>query len=197
MPRPVELLPSQQSASSPQPRRPRRAFLLLGVVLATGLGIGLFSGVGSNGSRTATVGGPAPAFSLPRLAGPGNVGTPADGGGGGRPAVLLFFASWCTPCQQEIPALAAAYRAQGRGSSAVPVIGVDVLDPRSQAKAFVDRSGVTFPVAVDATGRVTEGLYAFIGPPAAVFISRDGTIVHIARGSITPRQLLSWEARLR
>jgi len=183
----------------PPRRRPRLVFLVVGIVLATGLGIGLFSSIGTGPSGPPAPGRAAPSFSLPELGGGGTVGTPQNGGGGGRPAVLVFFASWCAPCQAEMPALSAAYRTQqhhGGRLARVAVIGVDTADPTTQALSFVHRSQVTFPVAADRAYDVTEGSYYFNGDPDAVFIDGTGTIVHITHGAITPAQLLHWEDRL-
>jgi cytochrome c biogenesis protein CcmG, thiol:disulfide interchange protein DsbE len=174
-------------------------FLLVGVVLAAGLGFGLFSTVGSGRSGPPAPGVPAPSFSLPRLGGGGTVGAPADGGGGGRPAVLVFFASWCAPCQAEMPAIATAYASQQRHGgrlARIAVIGVDTADPTSQALAFVHKSKVTFPVGADRAYDVTEGSYYFNGDPDAVFIDGNGTIVHIVHGAITAAQLVHWENKL-
>jgi thiol-disulfide isomerase/thioredoxin len=174
-------------------------FLLVGVVLAAGLGVGLFSTIGTGRHGPPSPGSAAPSFSLPRLGGHGTVGTPEDGGGNGRPAVLVFFASWCAPCQAEMPALASAYSAQQRHGgklAGIAVIGVDTADPPSQALVFVHKSMVTFPVAADRVFIVTEGTYFFDGDPDAVFIDGDGTIVHITRGAITPAQLVHWEDKL-
>ncbi len=125
---------------------------MIGLVLAVALGIGLFTGVGTGGSGgRPAAGDPVPAFSLARVGGGGTVGVPADGGGNGRPAVLLFFASWCEPCQAEMPALAAAYRHQQRQHSRLPPQvalhrGGRAATPQPQRERFVRPSGVTFPV---------------------------------------------------
>jgi thiol-disulfide isomerase/thioredoxin len=188
--------PDTDQAVVVEPRRPRLIFLGVGIVLATALGIGLFSSLGTPKQVVPAVGATAPSFSLGRLGGGGTVGTPADGGGSGRPVVLVFFASWCTPCAAEMPALAAVYRHQSpRGR--IQVIGVDGMDPTKDALAFVRRSGVGFPVAADPLYQVTEGLYFFTGDPDAVFIDSDGTIAGIVRGPITAAQLTAWERRLR
>jgi cytochrome c biogenesis protein CcmG/thiol:disulfide interchange protein DsbE len=165
------------------------------LVLAGALAVVLFSSLGSKGTPIPTVGSPAPAFSLTALGGRGTVGIPADGGSGGRPVVLVFFASWCPPCRAEMPALAHAYRDQPRRSR-VAIVGVDGMDSPAAARRFVQASGVTFPVAADSRYSVTEALYALTGEPDAVFVKGDGTIARIVHGPITAAELLAWERTL-
>jgi cytochrome c biogenesis protein CcmG, thiol:disulfide interchange protein DsbE len=189
-----------EADAAPGARRPRPVFLVLGLVLATALGIGLFTSFGTTHTSTRpSVGSPAPAFSLPALSGSGTVGTPQDGGGNGRGAVLLFFASWCAPCQTEMPALATAYRQihdAGGPASHVAVLGVDGSDETGAARAFVATSGIGFPVGADHSYSVTQGLYFFTGLPEAVFITASGTIAHIDYGPISPAELTTWMQRL-
>jgi cytochrome c biogenesis protein CcmG, thiol:disulfide interchange protein DsbE len=187
--------PGPSDPAVPPQQRPRLIFLAVGIVLAAALGVGLFTSFGTTTQSVPAVGSVAPAFTLSVLGGSGMVGTPADGGGGGKPAVLVFFASWCTPCQAEIPAIAATFRHQSK-KSRVQVIGVDGEDPVNQALRFVHSSGVTFPVVADSDYQVTEGLYYFRGDPDAVFINGNGVIAHIVRGPITSAELLTWEHRL-
>jgi thiol-disulfide isomerase/thioredoxin len=173
--------------------------LLLGVVLAIALGVGLFTSFGSSPtSGQLQVGELAPAFSLPKLTGAGRVGVPADGGGHGRPAVVLFFASWCAPCRAEIPALARIYRQQQASRSPlakVALLGVDTADPEPNALNFVRSSGVTFPVAADAQYVVIDR-YGFVGDPDAVFVEGNGTVAGIEEGPLSAASLVSWEHRL-
>jgi cytochrome c biogenesis protein CcmG/thiol:disulfide interchange protein DsbE len=192
--------PTEHPAAPPIRRKPRKVFLLIGLVAAGALAIGLFTGVGTRSSSGPPgVGSTAPSFALPRLGAAGQVGTPADGGGSGHPAVVLFFASWCKPCHVEMPALAAAYRQQrqaGGKLSRLAVIGVDVLDPTGDGLAFAHQEGMTFPIGSDSDASVTQGLYDFVGPPEAVFINGDGTIAHIQRGPMSAAQLRSWERKI-
>jgi peroxiredoxin len=185
---------------APSPRRPRKAFLIVGLVAAAGLAIGLFTGVGTGGTASRpVVGGPAPTFSLPRLGGTGTVGTPTNGGGNGHPAVLLFFGNWCPSCHTELPALASAIHTQqqsGGPLARVQVIGVDDFDRTADAQAFIQSSGVTFPVGFDPTAVVTNGLYYLPGDPAAVFIEGNGTISAIKYGPITVDQLTTLAKKL-
>jgi peroxiredoxin len=180
-------------------RRPRKVFLLIGSVAAAILAVGLFTSLGTSHTTASQVGGPAPDFSLPTVAGTGRVGTPGSGGGHGTPAVLLFFGSWCSVCHSELPPLAATVRKQQQAHGAlsrIAVIGVDSYDTRSTAGSFLRASGVTFPVALDSVAQVTNGLYAFTGDPETVFIGGDGTISAIKLGPLSPAAFVSLERRL-
>ena len=135
-------------------------------------------------TTTAKVGGPVPTFSLKNLMGPGTVGVPQDGGGKGKAAVLIFFASWCGPCQEEMPSLAAAVQHGEAGNAAV--IGIDGADQVGAATAFVQKNGVTFPVGIDSMYAVTSGQFGFSGLPETVFVNAKGIITEIRFGATTP-----------
>ena len=122
--------PASGAPASAPPRKPRKIFLVVGLVLAAALGVGLFTSVGTKkNAGPPQAGGQVPSFSAPRLNGSGTVRVPADGGGGGTPAVLLFFGEWCTQCHTELPPLAAAVRRQERGGRSV---GQGARDRRGQ-----------------------------------------------------------------
>jgi peroxiredoxin len=180
--------------------RRRRAGLLVVAVVVVGLGIGLFTSVGTSaGSGPPHAGGTAPAFSLPGVNVATSVGTPGNGGGDGHPVVVLFMGDWCTICHSEIPPLAARIKSLqvGHGAlSRVAVIGVDSEDTLADAQAFIKGSGVTFPVGDDATAHVMSGLSGFEGDPYAVFIEGNGTILAIHPGPLSPGQLVSFERKL-
>jgi len=154
----------------------------------------------ASGTTVAGAGRPVPRFALPALgAAKKKVGVPVDGGGGGRPAILLFFASWCPPCRRELPALAATYRQQQNEHSRlakVAVIGIDANDPTSNALAFVRSSGVTFPVGADVSFSVTQTLFDFSHLPESVFVAGNGTIAGIHLGPLSSSRFTSWERTL-
>jgi cytochrome c biogenesis protein CcmG/thiol:disulfide interchange protein DsbE len=115
---------------------------------------------------------PAPAFSLPELLTPERTVTLAAFNG--KPLVINFWASWCFPCQTEMPLLESAYRSN-HGS--VQFLGIDTDDRRGAAIRFLARVHVTYPsLFMPQRGPVATS-YDLIGLPITVFISAHGTVV--------------------
>ena len=106
----------------------------------------------------------------------------------GRPVIVNFFASWCTPCQKETPLIAQFYRArQGQ----VRVVGIDVNDSSPAALSFIHKSGVTYPVAVDPLPMKTATAYGLPGLPATFFLNAQHLIVKRVFGAVTQAELAS------
>jgi cytochrome c biogenesis protein CcmG/thiol:disulfide interchange protein DsbE len=115
---------------------------------------------------------PAPKFSLPEVLEPSRELTLADFRG--RPLVLNFWASWCYPCQTEMPLLESAYRS-ARG--AVQFVGVDTDDTRKAAAAFLARTHVSYvSLFMPRPGPVSTS-YQLEGLPITVFISPRGRVL--------------------
>jgi cytochrome c biogenesis protein CcmG/thiol:disulfide interchange protein DsbE len=106
----------------------------------------------------------------------------------GHPVIVNFFASWCTPCQKETPLIARFYRA---GQGRVSIIGVDVNDSAVKAKAFVRKSGVTYPVAVDPMPMRAAIAYNLPGLPATFFLNARHVIVKRVYGPVSEAELAS------
>jgi thiol-disulfide isomerase/thioredoxin len=173
-------------------RRRRIVSVGVGCVLAGLLALGLFGPWGTNGSQ-ADIKLPS---SLPSLAGGAPVVLPKLGSARAEPVVITFFASWCTPCESEMPALARFARTETANGVKIQFIGVDETDP-SGGLAFTKRSGVGFPVGSDPYGVVLEDLAAVAALPQTIFVNDKGEIVFHRFGSVTSGTILqTWVKRI-
>ncbi len=126
----------------------------------------------------------APDFELPLLDGNGTLRLSSLEG---KAVVINFWASWCEPCKEEAPRLEAAWQ-QWRDRGVV-VIGVDAQDFRSDARRFVKRYGVTYPIVHDGRG-ATLGRFGVTGFPETWFVGKDGTLVgERVQGPVSEEQL--------
>lgn len=116
------------------------------------------------------VGEAAPAFALQGLDGNEVSLAALDG----KVVVLNFWASWCQPCRLEMPDFQEAWKEHR--DQGVVFVGIAVDDLASEASKFAEQVGVTYPLALDATGDVARA-YALRGLPSTYFIDREGKLV--------------------
>jgi peroxiredoxin len=113
----------------------------------------------------------APDFSLPALdsAEPVSLGNLRD-----RIVLVNFWATWCKPCEAEMPAMERLYRSlQPEGFE---LLAISVGEPEAVVREFRDRLGVTFPVLLDADKRVANEWQTFVYP-ASLLVDRNGVIL--------------------
>ncbi|MGH7568139.1 MAG: TlpA disulfide reductase family protein, partial [Gemmatimonadales bacterium] len=110
-----------------------------------------------------------PAFALPDLAGD----TVTLGRFAGKVTLVNFWASWCDPCREEFPHMAALYRELDRRDFEIAAISDDV--DRGRMLAFVREYAPPFPVLVGG-GRMKR-VYHYRGLPYSVLLDRRGRIV--------------------
>lgn len=94
----------------------------------------------------------------------------------GRVIVLNFFATWCGPCQKELPHLQVIWSEyQNRNDFRMPVVGRE--ESNDTLAQFQQRRDYTFPMAAD-TDAAVFGKFASQSIPRTYLISRDGTIIY-------------------
>lgn len=110
----------------------------------------------------------------------------------GKTVVLNFWASWCEPCREEMPALQAMSESSGDD---VVFVGVGAKsDRQAEAEAFVEEFGVTYPIGRDTEGGdqlsgQIERDYGVPGYPATFFITPDGLINEVVFAAIDSEAL--------
>jgi peroxiredoxin len=113
----------------------------------------------------------APDFSLPRLGG-GEPVRLADLRG--RVVLVNFWATWCKPCEEEMPAMQRLYEALAGAGFELLAISVDE-DP-APVERFRDRLGLGFPILLDPDQRVAHAWQTFRFPET-LLIDAEGSVV--------------------
>jgi cytochrome c biogenesis protein CcmG, thiol:disulfide interchange protein DsbE len=164
----------------------RRRLRVLGGTLALVAAIAVAAVLGLSSSPQS--GRPAPALPRETLLGPRVTLTSLLAGAGGRPALVVFWASWCGPCAQEAPTLERFSRsAVGRGR----IVGVDWSDPlTTSARAFIRRYAWSFPNLRDGEGVVGND-YRLTVLPTTFVIDTHGRIRNVLRGPQSEASLRS------
>lgn len=97
----------------------------------------------------------------------------------GQVVLINFWASWCSPCRQELPLLSKIY-SQYRGAG-FALLAVNVDDNRKDAEGMLKRLDLKFPTLFDGNKRVAK-LYGVDTMPATLVIDRDGRVRYVHRG---------------
>lgn len=116
---------------------------------------------------------PAPDFTLPGLE--GNQVALQDYRG--KLVFLNFWATWCIPCREEMPAIEQLY--QRFGSQGLAIVALNYQEGLEQVKAFVEQHRLSFTALRDQDGAVFRK-YTVVGLPTTYLIGRDGSL--LARG---------------
>ena len=97
----------------------------------------------------------------------------------GRPVFVNFWATWCPPCLEEMPAMERLWRAQK--DAGLVVVGVTVDADPGVVSPFVKRLGLTFPVGLD-TKMDLANTYGVRALPSSFIIDREGRLAALALG---------------
>ena len=100
----------------------------------------------------------------------------------GKPVMINFFASWCLPCREEIPAIekiVSTYKPKG-----VVFLGISTDDTEVKANDFIKKYGVSYSIGLDKSTAIQKsfGLY---GIPTTYFIDKQGIVNYFHSGAVT------------
>ena len=127
---------------------------------------------------------------VPGISGKTLVGKPFDTGStAGRVLVLNFWASWCAPCREEMPGLEQTHQEfTGRG---VDIVGVNINDGKSAARALATDLKITYPSIYDRENVVAESIkgYPSQAIPTSIVVDRSGRVAAVYLGPVTPQRL--------
>lgn len=104
----------------------------------------------------------------------------------GQPVILNFWASWCPPCNDEMPLLQATW--QQHQADKVVFIGIDYQDQQQTAEQFLKKYHVTYPTGPDTSGSISVD-YGVSNVPATIFIDESGVVVRKILGPVDAKTL--------
>ncbi len=104
----------------------------------------------------------------------------------GKIILINFWASWCPPCQAEMPSLEAYYR--DHKDDGFIVLAVNHKEPQETVAAFAEKMDLTFPVLLDTDGSTAQ-TYGVTGMPTSFFVGRDGELLGYWPGALTQEML--------
>ncbi|MDY0943199.1 thiol-disulfide oxidoreductase ResA [Priestia megaterium] len=104
----------------------------------------------------------------------------------GRSVVLNFWATYCPPCEKEMPYLNNIYEEYKK--KGIEVLAVNAKEPRIIVSPFVKEKNLKFPVLLDRTG-TTVDQYKVLNLPVTLFIDENGTIIERFSGELTEKKI--------
>jgi len=93
----------------------------------------------------------------------------------GKVLLLTFFATWCPPCAEEVPALVKLQKEHAAAGFSVVGLSVDQTGPASVAK-FMKKQQINYPVLM-AESRTTQDFGGVYGIPVAFLVNKSGNVV--------------------
>ena len=110
----------------------------------------------------------------------------------GKPVVLSFWASWCGPCRQELPALDELQKSRPD----IAVFAVNVDREKGKAMNFLKQVKIDLPVVWDHDS-IALGAYQVLSMPTVIVVDGKGTVKLVKVGFSRERKLSEIEAVLK
>jgi cytochrome c-type biogenesis protein CcmF len=183
----VALWPPARAARLSVPEARRRKMgtavgLAIGVLALVAASVAMWGGGQARSGGRPLAGQMAPDFTLDLL--DGSAVTLSDLRG--QVVVVNFWATWCPPCEDELPDLQTvweAYQAEG-----VVLLGVAFDDEASPVQEMASRFGVTYPLGLEAGDRISSA-YGVTAVPETFVVDQEGRVAYIHIGPVTGETL--------
>jgi len=107
----------------------------------------------------------------------------------GQAVLVNLWASWCTPCQAEMPAMQRVFEEYKDQGFTILAVNATQQDSQAAAIQFAAEKGLTFPILFDLDGSVARS-YQMTALPSSFFILPDGTINEVIIGGPMAEALL-------
>lgn len=98
----------------------------------------------------------------------------------GKVVLVNFWASWCTPCEQEAADLENAWL-QYKPRGDVVFLGVDYVDTETEAMGYLNKFNISYPNGPDLGTRISQA-FRIQGVPETFIIGKDGKLVSFQKG---------------
>lgn len=99
----------------------------------------------------------------------------------GNIVMVNVWASWCKPCQYEMPAMQRIHEKYSESGLVILAVNNTYQDNFSDVVDFIDKNNLTFPILLDRTGEVSK-LYQVQALPSTYFIDQYGIISEVIIG---------------
>lgn len=99
----------------------------------------------------------------------------------GQVVMINFWATWCSPCREEMPAIQSVYEEYREQGFEVLAVNTTFQDNEFDVKDFVAEYNLSFPILLDRSGDVSQQ-YQLRGLPSTYFIDRQGVIQTVIVG---------------
>ena len=100
------------------------------------------------------------------------------------PVMISFWATWCSPCKEEMKKLFPVYEKYKDRGFTYLAINQDNQKSVSKVKSYINANGYSFPVVLDPDKSVFES-YSGVGIPYSLLISKDKKIISKHLGYVT------------
>jgi peroxiredoxin len=150
--------------------------------VASGFALALLAAGACGSQPAARLGGPAPDFKLQDVDGePVSLAQFK-----GKPVLINFWATWCAPCREEMPAMQELYdQYRDRG---LVILALDMEEDSRQVRRWIDQGGYTFTFLLDSEGEQVKR-YNVTAAPTSYFIGPDGVVRDLKLGALSRAEM--------